>query len=80
MAAKLSPAVKKRLIKKYGHVPTKKEVFQKIQESQDRLMAALKGAYENMPEDPGLREQFLDALEQAAKLNKGIKQVIKEKK
>jgi hypothetical protein len=43
-------------------------------------MAALKGAYENMPEDPGLRQQFLDALEQAAKLNKGIKQVIKEKK
>ena len=69
------PNTHKLIIKEYGHIPTKKEIFQKIRESQDRMMTALQGAFNHMPEDPKLRQQFIDALEHAAKFNRGVKQI-----
>ena len=76
---KLTKKKKEELIKKFGHVPTKEEIFEKLKASQERLMWALSGALEAAPDDPKLRKQLLQAIEKAATLRgKVYREVIKE--
>lgn len=77
MKPKLTKAQRERVLKEFGHIPTKEEVFAKIQASQVRMMNALQEAFENMPEDEALRGQFLDTLEQTATFNKHLNEVVK---
>lgn len=77
---KLSKKQEAELIKKYGHVPTKEEIFEKIKASQEIMMRALAGALKTAPKDPKIREQLLEAVEKATKLRGKIyKDVLKEK-
>ncbi|KKU90337.1 MAG: hypothetical protein UY21_C0024G0008 [Microgenomates group bacterium GW2011_GWA1_48_10] len=39
---KISKKLEQELIAKYGHVPTKEEIFAKIKTSQERMIEALK--------------------------------------
>lgn len=77
---KLSKRKREELIKKYGHVPTKNEIFQKIIESQERLAQVLKGAWESAPNDQKVKETLLEAGEKSAKLRSKIKKIFNEKK
>ena len=80
MKPKLSKKREAELIKKYGHVPTKEEIFEKIKASQERMMQALAGALATAPKDPKIREQLLEAVEKATKLRGKIyKDLLKEK-
>lgn len=70
---------KEELIKKFGHVPTKTEIFENLKASQERLIWALSGALETAPDDPKLRKQILQAIEKAATLRgKVYREVLKE--
>ncbi len=71
----LTKKQKEELIKKYGHVPTKKEVFQKLIESQERLANALKGAWETAPDNEEVKKTLLEAGEKSAKLKKEIEKL-----
>ena len=63
-----------------GRMPTKEEIFQKLAASQERLMNALKGAYENVPNDPNVRSELMETIDKATKLrSKLYKDVIKRK-
>jgi heme oxygenase len=79
MSAKLTPQQRKRLIKEFGHIPTKKELFAKIQESQETMLKALEEAYKNLPDDPDIRGQFIEALERTSKLHKKLNELKEEK-
>lgn len=82
MINKLTKKQKEGLIKKYGKIPSKKEIFEKLQTSQERMINALKGAWENMPEDISSKERdvLIDVIERATKLRKGIyKKILKQK-
>ena len=60
-------------------VPSKKEVFEKIRKSQERLVVSLAAAWEASPDDPEIREQLMAASEKALKLREKVyKQVLKE--
>ncbi|OGY26022.1 MAG: hypothetical protein A2Z24_02820 [Candidatus Woykebacteria bacterium RBG_16_44_10] len=77
--SKLTKKKKEELIKKFGHVPTKEEIFEKLKASQERLMWALSGALKTAPPDLELRKQLLQAIEKAATLRgKVYREVIKE--
>lgn len=57
---------------------SKEEIFQRIRESQERLMKALQGAWETMPEDvdPKERMMLLAAIEKTAKLRDKVNRKI----
>lgn len=77
--AKLTRQKKEEIIKKYGKIPTKEELFQKIKRSQERLLVSLIRAWETAPDDPKIREEVLEAIEKAARLHEKIyKDVVKE--
>jgi len=42
-----------------GRMPTKEEVFEKIRILQERMINALKGAYESAPDDPKVRNDLV---------------------
>ncbi|OGY21931.1 MAG: hypothetical protein A2126_00170 [Candidatus Woykebacteria bacterium GWB1_45_5] len=80
MRRKPTKKQKEELIKKFGHVPTKEEIFERLKASQERLMWALSGALETAPDDPKLRKQLLQAIEKAATLRgKVYRDILKEK-
>jgi len=70
---KLTKKQRERIIKEFGHIPTKEELFEKIMASQERMAKALAGAWENAPDDPKIKKQLLEAGEKSAKLKDGIK-------
>ena len=77
--ARLAKKQKEEIIKKYGKVPSKEEIFQKIRESQERLVASLIKAWEAAPDDPKIRKELLQAMERAVNLRKEVyKKLIKE--
>ncbi len=77
--AKLSEEKKEELIKKFGHIPTKEEVFEKIRQAQERLVVSLIAAWESAPEDPAIRSQILDAMKESLSLREKVyKKVLKE--
>jgi len=79
MKAKLSDKRKKEIIEKYGEIPTKKELFDKLAETQERLVISLAMAWEVVPDDPKRKEDLLKATERAMKLREKIyKNVIKK--
>ena len=80
MKKKLSKKKRKEIMKQFGgRMPTKKEIFEKIKASQERMIAALKGAYETAPQDPKIRSELMEAIEKATKLRSKIyKDLIKE--
>lgn len=69
---KLDPKTKERLIKEFGHIPTKEEIFEKLIQSQERMIKALAGASRTAPHDPQIRAQILKAMEKAVKLREKI--------
>ncbi|MBI2195522.1 MAG: hypothetical protein HYU48_00545 [Candidatus Levybacteria bacterium] len=76
---KLSKKRKEEIMKQFGgRMPTKKEIFQKIMESQERMAQALKGAWEAKPDDPKIREQLLEIGERAGKMKKEIEKAFKK--
>lgn len=79
MKNKLNAKQKEEIIKKYGKIPSKEEVFEKIAASQEKLIAALMGAWESAPNDPKIRKDLLKAMEKAMDLRaKVYKKVIKK--
>lgn len=72
----LSKKRKEEIIKLYGHIPTKEEVFQKIIESQERLANALKGAWETKPQDSKTVKQLLEVGARSGKLRKELEKLI----
>lgn len=79
MRARLTKKWKQELIKKYGHVPTKKEIFQKLKESQERLIYPLAGAWQTAPDDPEERKKLLKSIKEAIKLREKVYKMIGEK-
>jgi hypothetical protein len=76
---KLSKNQEKELIKKYGHVPTEKEIFENLKAHQEKLMSALVGALETAPDDPEIRKQLMEAVEKATQMREKLyKEIIKE--
>ena len=55
------------------------EIFQKIKESQERMIKALEGTWKTAPDDPEIRKQLTEAVAKTAKMQKAIKKIIKEK-
>lgn len=80
MSNKLSKKRKEEIMKQFGsRMPTKEEVFEKIRASQERMMEALKGAYETAPDDPNVRKDLVNVIEKATKMrSKLYKEVLKE--
>ncbi len=79
MVKKLSKKRKEEIIKKYGKIPSKKEIFEKIKQSQERMIVALARAWEVAPDDPKTREELMEATEKAVKLREKLyKDLIKE--
>ena len=79
MAKKLSKKKKEEIIKKYGKIPSKKELFDKIKESQERLVVSLVMAWKTAPDGPKIREEIIEAMEKALNLREKVyKKVIKE--
>lgn len=70
--AKLTTKQKREIIKKYGKIPTKDEVFQKLRESQERMIVSLAAAWETAPDDPKIRKQLLEAIEKAVKFRERL--------
>lgn len=61
-------------------MPTQEEIFEKIKASQERMMQALKGAYDSATDDSESRAQLLKAIEKATRLRGKIYDtLIKEK-
>ncbi|MBI1982079.1 MAG: hypothetical protein HYY87_02110 [Candidatus Levybacteria bacterium] len=78
---KLSKKRKEEIMKQFGgRMPTKKEIFQKIMESQERMAQALKGAWETKPDDPKVAEQLLEVGERSARLKKEIQRMFDKDK
>ena len=50
MGKTLTGKQREKLIKQFGHVPTKEEIFQKIEESQERLVSSLAGMWQTAPD------------------------------
>lgn len=65
---KLGRKQKEKLTAKFGHVPTKEEMFAHIKESQEKLVRSLAGALATAPDDSQTREQLLKAFEKATNL------------
>jgi len=81
MKSKLTKKQREKIIKQFdGRMPTKKEIFERIKASQERMMQALAGAARTAPDDPEARKQLLEVIERTAKLRSKIyKQILKEK-
>lgn len=76
---KLTKKQKEEIIKKYGKIPTKKEIFEGLKKSQERLVVSLAAAWEVAPDDPEARKELLRLMEKALKLRKKVyKEVIRE--
>lgn len=78
--SKITKKQKEELIKKFGHIPTKEEIFQKLLQSQERLAQALKGAWETAPDDENIKQTLLEVGEKSSKLKKDIEGLFKTKK
>ena len=79
MGKTLTGKQREKLIKQFGHVPTKEEIFQKIKESQERLVSSLAGMWQTAPDDPKVKGKILEAMEKAMKLRQNVyKTVLKE--
>jgi major membrane immunogen (membrane-anchored lipoprotein) len=61
-----------KIIKELGHIPTKEELFEKLIQSQEKMIQALAGAARTAPDDPEIRKQLLKAMEKAIRLRKRI--------
>ena len=69
MRVRLFKKRREEIMKQFGdRMPSKKELFEKIKASQERMMQALKGAYETAPKDPKVRTELLEAIDKATKL------------
>lgn len=79
MRLKLKKRQREELIQKFGHIPTRKEIFEKIKKSQERLIYSLAGAWETAPDNPHERKQLLKAIEKAIKMREEIYKMIGEK-
>lgn len=60
------------MIIEFGHVPTKEEVFAKLEASLARMTSALEGAWNTMPDEPKIRKDMIKAVVHSAKLREGI--------
>lgn len=79
MSAKLTKKEKEEIIKKYGKIPSKEEIFEKIKQSQEKMIVSLARAWEVAPNDPGIKEELMEATEKAVKLREKLyKDLIKE--
>jgi uncharacterized coiled-coil DUF342 family protein len=78
MKKKLSKKQEKELIKKYGHIPTQKEIFEKMKASQEKLIYSLAGALASAPDDSETREELQKAIDKAFKLREGIYKMMGE--
>lgn len=76
---KLTKQRRERMIKEFGHIPTKEELFAKIQASQQNLLNALAGAWDNAPDDPKIRSELLNAMKKAINLRDKTAEVFAEK-
>lgn len=64
---------------KKKNVPSKKETFEKIRKSQERLIVSLASAWESAPDDPEIRAQLMSATEKAVQLRERLyKEILKE--
>ena len=79
MGLKLTKKQKEKLIKQFGHVPSKKEIFEKMKASQERLIYSLAGAWETAPDDPKIKNQLLRAIQKALNLRAKIYEMMGEK-
>jgi len=52
--------------------PTEEEIVERIKASQERLMQALAGKARNVPDDPEIKKEVMEAIEKAADLRKRI--------
>jgi hypothetical protein len=76
---KLSAEKKEQLIKEFGHIPTKEEIFEKIRTSQERLVVSLIAAWESAPNDPEIKSQILEAMQKASEIREKVyKKILKE--
>lgn len=58
---------------------SKKEIFEKIKESQERLIVSLAAAWESAPDDPEIRKQLIEASKKAVNLREKVyKNILKE--
>lgn len=65
--------------KKKEKIYSKKELFNKIRESQEKLIVSLAAAWETAPDDPKIRKQLMEASEKAIKLREKVyKEVLDE--
>ncbi len=75
----LSKKEKTKIVNKYGKIPSKKEILQKIKHSQERLVVSLAKAWETAPDDPEIRRDIIAAMQKALELRSKIySKVVKE--
>jgi len=75
---KLSAAQRKRILKEFGHMPTQEELFAKVMASQQRMVDALHGAWETVPDDPAIRSQLSEVVGKVAQFQTHLKKVLKK--
>lgn len=75
---KHTPKQKQEIIKKFGHIPTKEELFAKIRESNQKMITALEGAWNCAPKEPAVRKQLTDAVAKASQLTKKLNELLKK--
>ncbi len=71
---KLTKKQKDRMIKEFGHIPTKEEIFAKLEVSLTRMNNALEGAWKTMPDDYKTRNDMEEIVSRSAKLREGVYQ------
>lgn len=77
---KLTKKQRAEIIAKYGKIPTKEEIIEKLMESQERLANALAGAWKAKPDDSETRKILIEVGEKAAKLRRSIKETFQKSK
>lgn len=61
-----------------GVVPTKKEVFEKIKQSQQKMLDSLQGAWDTSPDDLDIRKDLAEVVGRVAKLDKELKKLMED--
>ncbi len=79
MPKKPSKKREQEIIAKYGKIPTKQELFEKIKESQERIIISLVKAWEVVPDNIEDRKQLLEASGKAMNLRDSLyKKLLRE--
>ena len=76
---KLTKKQHERMIKEFGHIPTKEEIFAKMEASLARMNEALEGAWKTMPDDMKIRKDMTEVVARSAKLRQGVYQSLIKK-